>query len=201
MKKLIFTTLLTFFMLFGLHSQNVTQRDSVNNFITTKVEVAFKNPQLDVSISDQRDKEYIDIFAQVLNDNLSTNTLLEGTLTKTNSQLAEILQIRKEEGSMSAMDYLIQKTNLKEQEIQNMINRHQHAIKISYIFTFLLFIGIYISYVFENNKRKRNWGHSLIKGITLVLLLYLMFPILQSILSHMIASDYIYFENLIQLTT
>ena len=131
MKKSIFTILLAFLMLFNVYGQDTIRLDSNNNGILNV------NSQVDVSIDDQRDVKYIDVFTKVINENLLTNTLLKETLVETNNQLVEILQIRKKERSMSAIDYLIQKTNLDEQEINNILSDYYKANRNSYILLML----------------------------------------------------------------
>ena len=188
MKKSIFTIILAFLMLFNLNSQgDTTKIDSVDNSLT--VEVKFENPQLDVSINDQRDENYIDIFTQVLNNNLLSNNKLDGTLTQLDNHLANYMKTQQERRYESSMDYLIRKTSMKKQNIQNAINQYHKITMFTYFILTLLIIGIYISYFREHNKYERDWRYSVSKAIGLTIVLSFTYDILHSWLLYIFATN------------
>ena len=199
MKKSILTILLAIVMLFNLNSNDTTQVDSTNNAMT--VEVKFENPQLDVLINDQRDKDWIDIFTESLNKNLLTNNQLNGTIVVLNDHLDNYMEIEQERKYESGMDYLIQKTGMNEQYIQKALNKYHNVTVFTYLILTILFIGLYISFWSEHNKYERDWRYSFLKIAGVILLLYFGYDVLHSWLLYLFATEYVHFEHLIQLIT
>lgn len=202
MKKSILTILLAFSTLFSPHGQNITQNDSINNAVT--VEIKFQNPKLNVLVDDQRDEEYINVFTQILNNHLSTNSDLNGTFTKTNEYLDNYMEIQRERKNESAMDYLKQKLNTNEQVIQNILRKYHKTTLLTYFILTILVIYAYIKYVvwkINHPLTATSWGHLLIKGSTAIIILYLAYKVLHPLLLYIFAFDYVNLEHLIKLTT
>ena len=202
MKKLILTILLAFSTLFSPHGQNITKNDSIDNAVT--VEIKFQNPKLNVLVSDQRDEEYINIFAQILNDHLSTNNDLNGTFIKTNEHLDNYMKIQRERKEESAMDYLKRKTNTDEQTIQNILRKYYKITLLTYLILTILLTYTYIKHVIQKVNHPlatTNWGHLLIKESGTIVILYLAYKILHPLLLYLFAFDYVNLEHLIKLTT